>query len=73
MWQQLVDQAKAEAKGRLDAFWTSLQKQLEERVREELRKRIPPELWCLFGLGMVLSNVTLIGWRVRRRRYQRDA
>lgn len=68
MWRQLMDQAQKEAQGRLEAFWENFQRQLTERIREELRKRIPPELWCLFGLGFIASNLTLSTWTLRKRR-----
>lgn len=73
MWQQLMDQAKEEAKGRLDAIVESVKQELERRAREELRKRIPPALWCLFGLSIIISNSAIVGWRIRKRRYRSDA
>lgn len=72
MWRQLIDQAQEEARGRLEAFWESFQRQLAERIREELRKRIPPPLWCLFGLGLIASQLGLSA-RVLRGRRNRDS
>lgn len=61
---QLVDQAKHEAEQQLSDFLENLRKQIEDRINEELNRRLP---WsqCLGGPAIGLA---VGGWSVLKRR-----
>lgn len=68
--QNLIDQAKEEAQGRLETFWQNLQQTIIDELEAALRQLIPPELQCLFGLSIVFSNVTWLFRIIRKRRHE---
>lgn len=68
--QNLIDQAKEEAQGRLETFWRNLQQAIIDELEAALRQLIPPELQCLFGLSIVFSNVTWLFRIVRKRHHE---
>lgn len=67
--QNLIEQAKEEAQGRLETFWQNLQQAVLDELEAALRQLIPPELQCLFGLSIVFSNVTWLFRIIRKRRH----
>ncbi|MCB9007337.1 MAG: phosphodiester glycosidase family protein [Ardenticatenaceae bacterium] len=65
--QQLIDQFVAEIEGNIRDYLDGLQQEIEARIRAELLKMIPPELRCLFGLSLFMTNAWgLSSWRRKR-------
>jgi exopolysaccharide biosynthesis protein len=70
---QFVDELRQQLEGDLQSILDELQRRIEERIEEELRKRLPPELRCLLGIGLVVSQAAVVSqWRRKRRCFGRE-